>query len=382
HLINNCKGLLVGNIFLSDPRGVKIGLDLLETQLKEQILLDGGHFERSPMYHLIVMEDLIAISFALLERDGVLPGFLSGVLEKMGGFLEGIISPCGIPLLNDTSCEVADSPQRVLEALPLVLPGYQSPRFVSGGVFYTESGLFIYQSPRLWFFFDVGPIGPDYQLGHAHNDMLSICLAFDGEPILTDSGVYEYRAGAWRDYFRSTAAHNTITVDGIDQNETWKSFRVGRRGYPSEVNYEPPARISAAHTGYKHIGVIHRREVELLENEQAVCVTDLIENRGAPREFESNLHFDPSIRLCTEAALTEESSEQVRSFEFETPKGSRFEVKVEGVGVRLSCGHSWYAPEFGLKQERLNLKIKGRALPGSTRCGFRIGRVRPLLSTT
>ena len=83
---------------------------------------------------------------------------------------------------------------------------------------------------------DAGPVCPDYLPAHAHADMLNYELVIRGRRVIVDSGVYEYQAGAWRDYFRSTRAHNTVEINRENQSEVWSSFRVARRARPLNVS--------------------------------------------------------------------------------------------------------------------------------------------------
>ena len=85
---------------------------------------------------------------------------------------------------------------------------------------------------------DGGPGGPDHLMAHAHADLFSYELSLFGERFVVDTGVYEYPAGPMRQYVRSTAAHNTASVDGVDQIECWDSFRVARRAAPNDVTWE------------------------------------------------------------------------------------------------------------------------------------------------
>jgi len=68
---------------------------------------------------------------------------------------------------------------------------------------------------------DIGPLGCPVSSGHGHADLLSVQLAIFGEPCLVDAGNYCYTTESdWRDFFRGTAAHNTVTVEGQNQSTT------------------------------------------------------------------------------------------------------------------------------------------------------------------
>jgi hypothetical protein len=160
-----------------------------------------------------------------------------------------------------------------------------SPR--EGARFFEETGLVAWHRPPWSLFFDVGPLGPDYQPGHGHADSLTIEASYGGNRLFVDPGTFGYDAGAQRAYDRSTAAHNTLCVDGLDSSEVWDIFRVGRRAKPSEVDVvcdEKTLRARAAHTGYQHLrgAPVHRREMTARESGELLIV-DRVEGQGTHR---------------------------------------------------------------------------------------------------
>ena len=78
--------------------------------------------------------------------------------------------------------------------------------------------------------FDAGPLGLGSLAAHGHADALAIWASLDGKPLLIDAGTYAYHEDpAWRDHFRSTPAHNTLTLDGRNQSEIQGAFLWGRK---------------------------------------------------------------------------------------------------------------------------------------------------------
>jgi len=109
---------------------------------------------------------------------------------------------------------------------------------------------------RSFLIFDCGPLGPDYQPGHGHSDVLSYELTLQGQRVIVDTGVSSYEQGPERYYERSTAAHNTVRVDGLEQAEIWGGFRVGRRPAVSSIHcgeIEDSQFVRGTHFGYKHL---------------------------------------------------------------------------------------------------------------------------------
>ena len=364
HLIANCKALIVAGIFLEQENHLRKGLTILKNELKEQILPDGGHYERSPMYHSIVLEDLLAIRKALELAQIAQPEWLTAAIIRMAAFLQAVSIANTIPLLNDSSSEIASPPKTLLAEA--AKQGIETPPSQNGSLYLKDTGLFIFKSPRLSLTFDVGPIGPDFLPGHAHNDTLSICLWLNGVPILADSGIYEYNLGAWRDYFRSSKAHNVITVDDEEPNEIWKSFRVGRRGYPIDVTLESDTAIWAGHNSYADRGVLVYRKLELSPDKRTVFVTDRIDAKRLST-FESNLHFAPGIQLTRQP-----DQDGLAHYAAASGKEPLADLLIQiPDGAAILQGTSWYSPEFGIKQERPKLTISGQAQKGQTPVSLR-----------
>jgi hypothetical protein len=129
---------------------------------------------------------------------------------------------------------------------------------------------------------DAGPLGYLSIAAHGHADALSIVLSVGGHEFLIDPGTYAYHAHkVWRDYFRGTAAHNTVRIDGVDQsvsggNFLWLTHALARcEQYESTSRYD---RFVGLHTGYQRLKdpVIHRREVVFEKMQRLMTVTDTL----------------------------------------------------------------------------------------------------------
>jgi hypothetical protein len=172
--------------------------------------------------------------------------------------------------------------------------------------------------------------------------------------MITDSGVYEYTSGVWRDFFRSTRAHNTVAVDGENQSEVWGSFRVARRAYPRDVTWiatEEGDYFCGGHDGYRRLSepVLHHRRVLHLKGEFWM-VLDQITGRGR-RRADSFIHFHP------EAAVELKSPGEMRV----SRAGSTLTVwafdhdHLDFCSGQIHPPQGWYAPEFGVKWPRKTL---------------------------
>lgn len=288
HLFKDAVGLAAAADLLKDaapPAWRKQAARLAVSQVAEQILPDGAHFERSPMYHIQVMEDLLAL-IGLLRDDDVL-ATLRAAVQRMAAPLRWLQHPCGgFPLFNDAAENYASRPvdiERELAKQGLV--SWNMPPI--GLRHFPDAGVVAWRGSPWTVFFDVGEIGPDYQPGHAHADSLTIELSFAGKRLVVDPGTFCYDPDERRRYDRSTQAHNTVCVDEQDSSEVWHIFRVGRRARPVEVSVvEKNAGFDAvaAHTGYDHLrgAPRHRRRVRV-EGETTLEISDEIIGEGRHR---------------------------------------------------------------------------------------------------
>lgn len=319
HILANAKALLFAGTFFEGAfaeRWRTEGLRILLRELREQVLSDGGHFERSPMYHALVLEDLLDLK-NLADTYGT---FLSGIAEpatRMLGWLRAMTHPDGqIPFFNDATLGMAPAPAEIYEyAAHLDVPACATALNCSGYIRLENDGTVV--------LFDAGAIGPDYQPGHAHADTLSFEMSAQGRRLIVNSGTSTYESGTQRDWERGTAAHNTVRVDGCDQSEIWHSFRVGRRARPMDIRTDHCRFAEAAHDGYRRLrgGVVHRRKIRLIGSD--VQVEDNLEGSGT-HEVEVFFHIHPSgspnITLDAKLSRTTAETTYHPGFNLSVPK--------------------------------------------------------------
>jgi hypothetical protein len=197
---------------------------------------------------------------------------------------------------------------------------------------------------------DAGLIGPDYQPGHAHCDTLSFELSLDGARFITDTGVYHYKESPERSYSRCTAAHNTVEIDGAEQSEVWKSFRVGRRAKIRSFGTDAREGLQllhGTHDGYTRLqsGLLHERT--MLLSADWLLIVDWLHGSGA-HSYRSFLHFHPGVLLREDPAGI-----------FTAAQGeSRARLRVRGEG-RGGILETEYYPAFGEKQIRQSFVFEG-----------------------
>lgn len=301
HLWANAKALVfAGCLFEGDEADawLRDGMHLLRRELREQILADGGHFERSAMYHALFLEDLLDLAqlgqrcperIAVADR-----GAWHAAATRMLRWLRVMTHPDGgIAFFNDAALDVAPTLAS--------LEGYASTiavRWDASPLGVIErldaSGFMRLQMGEAVLIADVGDVGPSYLPGHAHAGTLSFELAIGGERLLVNSGISTYALGALRAWQRGTAAHNTVVVDGQDSSETWASFRVARRARVLAVTCESNAtgvRLQATHDGYRRLAgkVVHARVWQLTAH--GLSIEDRLD--GGFRSAEARFHVAP-----------------------------------------------------------------------------------------
>lgn len=307
HYLENGFGLLFAAYRYEDQYLYRKAYDIIYEELQEQILPDGGHFERSPMYHQIILYRVLdCLNLVSNNPDFGKPDFKPFLEKKaavMMGWLQEITFSNGdIPLLNDSARGIAPD--------TLALQDYAKRLGVA--IHHTplqESGYRKFTIPPFELVADAGEIGPDYIPGHAHSDTLSFELYIDGVPFIVDTGVSTYEKNSRRQYERSTAAHNTVQVDQFEQTEVWDGFRVARRARPLILE-EKPDLLAATHTGYDHLGIRHLRTFTV--DSKAVSINDkVVPVDDKPIEsfvYQAYIHFMEGVQVTLKEDNTLETA--------------------------------------------------------------------------
>lgn len=155
--------------------------------------------------------------------------------------------------------------------------------------------------------FDHGPLGYGALAAHGHADALSIWLHVGGQPVFVDAGTYLYHgAGLWRDRLRSTAAHNTVTVEDWDQSEITGSFmwHTKHRAKTTLIAVDEES-VTAAHDGYVARGVSVCRSIRVAgTSEFVVEVSDHCQGLGS-RAATTRLLLDERVSADASSGPTE-----------------------------------------------------------------------------
>jgi len=356
HIMDNLenKGLttnhyladLVGLIYLGiafpefkDAKGwCEFGIQELVKEMDKQVYDDGMNFEASTCYHRLALE-LLFYPAVLCRLNGIefTQSFVNK-MKKMFDFVLYVLKPNGrMPQIGDNDNgrlhilgkrdildmaylltfatiwfddsrykieEFGFAPEALWmfgpEAYKLwkELPARSVEELESRA--FRDGGIYVMQYKKDYIVISCGTNGQGGIGGHAHNDKLSFELCVDGEDIIVDPGTYVYTADPkLRNRFRATERHNTITIDGEEQNrfDIKSIFSLGNDALVELNRWESTDEydfLDAQHSGYNRLPdpVIHRRRFLFNKRQRWWIINDTV---VCNREhfIESHFHFDP-----------------------------------------------------------------------------------------
>jgi Heparinase II/III-like protein/Heparinase II/III N-terminus len=335
---------------LVDPDGALLGfaLEQLDENLAEDFRVDGVHVESSTHYHLIVLRSFVGVRVNARRYGIPLP---DGFDERLGRALDFAVH-ChrpdgGIPALSDADggsyAELlrlageelgrADSLYVATRGARGTAPRERNVSFPAGGYHVQRSG---WGKRDRFLIFDCGPLGDG---GHGHYDLLSVELAAGGRPLVLDPGRYTYHEGEpnLRRWFKGTAAHNTICVDGLDQTEYWRGKPKGPLGQGRFLGRARAAGLDVVwgEAVSPRYDARHARRVLFVADEYWVVEDRL--TAPSPHRYDQRWHLAP---------------ESLGRVEVDRAGGV---VRAAGLallfspGVELTVEPGWYAPRYGIK---------------------------------
>jgi hypothetical protein len=327
HLTGEALGLFYAGVLFPRlapaARWRELGKRILLDQSEAQILADGVYFEQSTYYqrytaeiylHFLILADRSGIDvpaelrervtrlldslLVLLQPNGSMPqigdadgGWLLPLDVRETEDVRGVYSTAAVifrredyawaagGLAAETLWLLGPAGAATFDALrPTVPPTSPSRALLQGGYVVLRTS---WQEDADQVIFDTGPLGCPHSSGHGHADLLGIQCSFRGQPYVVDPGTFCYTAEpSWRTYFRGTAAHSTVEVDGVGQTRTTAPFaweakpraRLLRWGSGDALDF-----AEAEHHAYARLTrpVVHRRQVILVKRGYCVVVDDL-----------------------------------------------------------------------------------------------------------
>jgi hypothetical protein len=352
HRIGEAAGVFIASSYFSGlgdaGRWRRESGQILGEEIIAQTYPDGGSREQAVGYQFFVLQFLVLSAIVARKTGSDLSETLRSRLERMLEFL-GILSEGGttLPMIGDSDdgyvLDLGDS--RELPALfcigamlferadfrewagsyaeaarwllgrsgrgdfDAIVPKSSDELLVSRSL--PESGYYLLQyghksqGDRVSVVFDCGELGFTSIAAHGHADALSFTLRAFGSDVFVDPGTYDYFSfPAWRTYFRSTSAHNTLVVDGLDQSVMLGPFLWGPRAQGRCIAWEPTTqggKVIGEHDGYARLAdpVLHRRTLELDKRRRTLAIEDDIITSG-PHEIATYFHLAENALLSVE----------------------------------------------------------------------------------
>ena len=293
HLLENAFALLFSSFLFNDKKYFRVADKILKNELKEQILNDGAHYELSPMYHSIILYRILdSINLIRLNNSENIFNAeskkliltLESCTVKMFSWLNQMHFKNGdMAMFNDCAKNISPNLNQIIKyfkKLNLKQECFQL----------SDSGFRKIQKEKYEVIVDVGKLGPRYQSGHGHADTFSF-IFYTSKPILIDPGISTYNKNKIRLLERSTANHNTVSINGLNSSKIWSAFRVGKRA-EVEFNKDSESHISVFHDGYSDLGVIHQRD--FIFNENKFVIEDKINSNIIA---DAHFHFHPNCKI-------------------------------------------------------------------------------------
>jgi len=338
HLLENGFSLLFGAYYFKDDNIYKYAIKVLNSELEEQILNDGAHFELSPMYHQIMLFRVLdSIQLIRLNnwKDDDLLLFLENIASKMLSWLKEVTFNNGdIPMVNDSAFGISPTTEQLLNY------GNQLGLKINK-IKLSDSGYRIVRNKKYELFMDVGGVGAPYQPGHVHSDTFNFVLYIKNQPFIVDTGTSTYEKNKVRQLERGTSSHNTVIINNQEQTQVWGGFRVAKRAKIISL-IETNNTLKSTHDGYRSMGVSHTRS--FLTEKDSIIIKDDITKQATYKQI-ANFHFHPSI--------TELSIDNSKVF----IQNKEIEIFFKGINISIQKEYYNFAVGFNKTEKAIKLKV-------------------------
>ncbi len=402
HLIGEVAGLFVASVamprFKASKNWGKKAYRILTRESRKQNYPDGVNREQAISYQQFVLDFLLISGLAgeanqvqfpteywhVIERmltylaaledaEGNLPqigdeddGYVVDLLQKEIGAYRSLLNTGAVLFKRKELFKATDEDYKTSVLLNLggihrdgFRPKTDSElrkalpdSFQDGG--YYILGTDFYKSTEQKLIFDCGSLGYLSLAAHGHADALSFNFSAGGSRIFIDPGTFAYHADQrWRNYFRSTAAHNTVRVDGLDQSNMAGNFMWSSKAEAKMIEHDPYRMVKGTHDGYKRLkkGVLHVRKVQFIQEQDIWEIEDVIIGEGR-HYLELFFHLHPDCRIEEKGEMQEIHFDK-GICRFETDKNLDLQIFRGSEEIPLG----WYSPSYDVKVPTTTIKL-------------------------
>lgn len=402
HYNSDMLGLMVLGAFLGVERWFKHGRDALEREMEVQVWDDGVSWEVSTNYHRLNTEIFTIAAVVASKAGNPFPEWWLKKLHRMHLFLAWMTKPNGLaPLIGDNDSGRIINPElnrdsrdfrdvidvgavlfrdgrlklreRAGQLLGILLGRKGLETFkkigqkpIEGAAHFETSGYVVVKGGQFYFITRCGPMGMKGTGGHAHNDILSFEL-YDSGDVVVDPGMPCYTScPEKRNFYRSTAMHNTVMVDGIEQNkitnELFKLFEEVR-GTHIRVRRDRDTTVVEGEYKLHRAGIVHKRSFRIRPSTGEVRIEDVVLGSGthAVQLFFITPHRPELVKsnrvkvgnhvitypngweaLVEKTAISPAYGKEAPAHRISITKSSELPVKVETVIKRCECCDSGF----------------------------------------
>ncbi len=358
---------------------------MIEQEAEKQVYADGVNKEQALYYHLWVLEYLLLVWCVGIRTGDHFSDAFGQRIIAMAEFLHDMTPNHGeLPQIGDSdngfvirfdACWPKQPYHQVMSAVSMVFQ--QSDKLLSSQLYpkafwfgqmigktkkpifspksrvfpriYKQGGYALLGDEQVHILFDAGSLGYPEIAAHGHADALSFTLAIDGQYWFVDPGTYAYHSkGDWRDYFRGTSAHNTITIDDKDQSESGGPF-LWLRHAQAKLSLTDHGRqhVRGMHNGYEQQGVIHQRSLDYNADTKQLLIDDSLQG-AAPYRMAVYFHLHPDVKIEAKEKvwqLSHQHSDTLLTLTFQSIKPLHWRV-LRGSIMPLG---GWFSSALGRK---------------------------------
>ncbi|MAV04242.1 MAG: heparinase [Flavobacteriaceae bacterium] len=351
HYFSNLKALLFSGIILNNKSWLNFSEKGLIEQIPEQILPDGSSYELSPMYHNILLIDMLDIYNLSLAYPSKISDELKSLLAKylplMILFMKAMShGDKGVSFFNDSVDGIAPDFNSIINYSKSL--GLETPNILDHKkrlIDFSDSGYFVANYEQIKIIFDTSEVGPSYIPGHAHADSLSFEMSIGAERVFVNKGISHYDQNEERLMQRKTISHNTVEIDGKDSSQVWGSHRVAKRAEIIErdsyecTNY---IKLKGTHNGYKNLFFSFNTSRTIKLNKDSIKIKEVIEGNFKTAIVRFYIHPNLKVTLSGNKIII---------------VGNKFKLCSGMISGKPILLNSFWHPQFGVSIPNKCLEI-------------------------
>ena len=363
HLLFEAQRIMYAGVFFPEFKEAaawrKSGIDILNREIGVQVYEDGGQFELDPHYHLAAI-NIFCKALYLADMNGFRNEFPQKYMDTVENMIMFYLNICFPDYTNPcfSDAKLAKKKEMIknykewhklypenqtiqyfaTEGKQGALPAYLSKGFLKSGFFVFRNS---WGTDAVQMVVKAGPKA----FWHCQPDNGTFELWFNGKNLFPDSGSYVYAGDEevmkWRNWFRQTRVHNTLTLNDETLETTESVTRLWQPEGKEQI-------LVTENQGYKNLK--HRRSVFFVDNTYFVIVDEAV----GTAKGKINLHYQmPRGKIA--------NSREDMTFVTEFEPGSNMKLQCFGPeGMSMKKEEGWQSTDYRKKMKRMNVSFNAR----------------------